>query len=81
LVKAPNALLGCGKGWNGGYRYSLLKGPMGLFERLKGLASNTYERISLLVCGLFSKAERTGSPVFHILWLYVLDTTPERLIE
>ncbi|KAJ5185730.1 hypothetical protein N7472_010570, partial [Penicillium cf. griseofulvum] len=31
-------------------------------------------------CGL-STAERTGSPVFHTLWSYVLDITLWRIIE
>ncbi|KAJ5185591.1 hypothetical protein N7472_010431 [Penicillium cf. griseofulvum] len=31
-------------------------------------------------CGL-STAERTGSPVFHTLWSYVLDFTLRRIIE
>ena len=31
-------------------------------------------------CGL-STAERTGSPVFHTLWSYVLETAPEKVIE
>ncbi|KAJ5868120.1 hypothetical protein N7534_002673 [Penicillium rubens] len=31
-------------------------------------------------CGL-STAERTGSPVFHTLWSYVVDYVSERLME